>query len=254
MSRRTIVAITTLALIVLALAFFQTPLMRHARAIAWNGWVISVGRVFRLHDLSPQPDIQERLQELLSENTRLKAELADWRQLQTELETPSIENLRPAPAAVIGRPIDTLQSELVISRGLSSGVATHDPVVIHGSTLIGFVTEVQEHSARVRTIFHPETRVTVEVINQDEGKQPVRGLLESRFFSALYVTTVPRDNTLEESQLIVTVPDEAGVPPGLVIGSVGSIESGEHEAYQEARIRTDYDIDRIRAVTVLTQP
>lgn len=254
MQKRNIIALSIIAFLGLLLAFFQTPLMQQARAATWDGWVIIVGRTFGLRDISGPQDTQARLQELVAENTRLKAELSDLRQLREELATPPVDNLRPVPAAVVGRPLDTLQSELIISRGLADGIAIHNPVVVHGSTLIGFVTEVQDTSARVQTLFHPATHIPVHALNLDEENPPAAGLLESHFYSALFITTVPRDVTLELNQAVVSVPDETGTPGGLSIGAVASIEGSEHEAYQSARVKPDYDIDRINSVTVLAQP
>lgn len=253
MNRSTITLIV-LGVIVLVLAFFQTPLMHGSRQFVWDGWTRLVAHVFRIKDAYENSTIENRLQDLVSENTHLKAELADYQRLRQDLGSNTVESLRPVNAAVVGRPLDTLQSELVISQGIESGVAIGDPVIIHGSTLIGFVSETTQRSAVVQTLLHPNTYVTVEVVNEDEGAPPAKGLLQSKSYAALYVTTIPRDVTIKKDQSVVTVSEDVKTPPGLVIGKVSSIESEEHDAYQTARITPDYDIDTVRAVTVLAKP
>lgn len=252
--KRSRITLIVLGVIIIVLAFFQTPLMHTSRRFVWATWTRAIAKVFKIEDAYTDMSIQNRLQDLVSENTHLKAELSDYQRLRAELGTDTVESLRPVKAAVVGRPIDTLQSELVISQGIENGVAIGDPVVIHGSTLIGFISETQQHSAVVQTLFHPNTYVTVEVVNEDEEAPPAKGLLQSKSYAALYITTIPRDIPIQEGQSVVTVNEDVKTPPGLVIGKVTSIESEEHDAYQSARITLDYDIDTIRAVTVLAQP
>lgn len=252
--KRSIVALWILVASILILAFFQTPVMSQARAHTWNAITNLSARIFNIADVASDESLNERLQRLTADNLRLKAELQEYRRLREELATPPVENTRPIPAAVIGRPIDTLQSELVLSRGLTSGIAVGDPVVVFGSNIIGIITETGTQSARMRTLLHPDVHITAEVVNDDEEILPARGLLSSAFHSSLTLTTIPRDITLSQGQSVVTVQDDMKMPYGLVVGSVESVTNLEQEAYQSARIALPYDIDTIDAVTVLTQP
>lgn len=249
------VALSAVVAALVGLAFMQTPVMRQSRGIAWNTWVVTIARVFQIHDALPQPDLSARLEQLTTDNIRLRAEAADYQRLREQLKTPTVDQLRPVMAAIIGRPLDTLESEFIISKGLSDGIAINDPVVVIGSSLVGFVSEIQRNSAIVRTLYHPDTRVTAEVVaDKSDNTTPARGLLVSRLYTALFLTTIPRDIPISPGQPVVTVADASTTPPGLVIGTIESVSSREHDAYQEARIKTAYDIGAVDAVTVLTQP
>jgi cell shape-determining protein MreC len=254
MKRGSIIALSALGAILLVLAFLQTPLMGQARATAWDTWITAMAFTFGISDMPAEKKISDRLEELVAENARLRAALADEDRLRHQLKTPTIDHLRPVPAAIVGRPVETLGSELILSKGITDGIAINDPVVVFGSTLIGFISEVQSGSAKVKTIYHPTNYSTVEVLVPDEDTPPARGLLTSRLYSALLLTTVPRDVPIDVGQRVVTVTDESSTPPGLFIGTIRSIESKEHDAYQEARLHVHYDIDTLDAVMVLAQP
>lgn len=252
--KRSTLALSLLAAVILVLAFFQTPLMRQARQKTWNQIIFLIAKTFHVNDVFENKNLSDSLEQLTSENIRLKAELEDYHRLRMQLGTPSVSNLRPVQAAVLARPADTLQSELLLSKGLADGVAIGDPVVAFGSDLVGFVVEAQPHTATVETIYHPDVHVTAEIINEDEGVLPARGLLESSYYSSLRVTTIPRDIPINDGQSIVTVADSGKIPSGLVIGTVTDVQSPEHDAYQSVRVQLPYDIDTVDAVTILAQP
>jgi len=252
--KRSTVALWILIAGIGVLAFYQTPLMARARLHTWEAITAASARIFRITDALPNETLNDRLQRLTADNLRLKAELQDYRRIRQELATPSVENTRPVPAVIIARPVDTLQSEFILSRGLMDGIAIGDPVVVFGSNLVGIIIETGSNTSRVRTLFHPDAHIPAEIVNEDIEIPPARGLLASSFYSSLSLTTIPRDITVAPGQSVVTVQDDLKMPYGLVIGTVESVENLEQEAYQSTRIMVPYDIDTISTVTVLTLP
>lgn len=254
MKKRNIIALSILLVILLTIAFFQTPIMDSIRGKVWNTVVKTSARITGLGAENLETTVSTQLEELRTENIRLKSQLADYERLKTQLGTPSFDSLRTIPAAIVGRPIDTFQSKVVINKGVQDGVVVGAPVVVFGSTLLGFVQEVEENSAMVNSLYIPTTHLTVETLPPNEETAPARGLLKSQFYTTLKLTTVPRDMVLQEGLSVVTVSKDSFIPHGLLVGTVGRISSPEHEAYQEATIRVPYNIDTIDAVTVLVSP
>ena len=254
MKKRNIIALSVLVVILLALAFFQTPIMDSIRASVWEGVVRTSARFTGIGAENLNTTVGSQLEELRAENIRLRSQQVDYERLKTQLGTPLFNSLRTIPAAIVGRPIDTFQSQLVINKGVRDGVVAGAPVVVNGSVLVGFIGRVEERTSVVESLFTPSTNLTVETLPPNEETAPARGLLQSEFLTALRLTTVPRDMTLEEGLSVVTVSKDSFIPHGLLIGTVGQVSSPEHEAYQEANIRVPYNIDAIDAVTVLVTP
>lgn len=254
MKKRNAIALGILVMVVLVLAFFQTPLMARARALAWDVWTSSVGRVFQFGILHPPDTVYDEIENLRSENTRLKAELKDYVRIRRQLGTPPVDSLRTVPAAVVSRPIDTWHTRYVINKGIEDGVVLRAPVTVNESTLVGFVQEIHEKSAVIELLLSPATSLTVETVVAQDEVPPARGLLESRQYTALFLTTVPRDVPLQTGQAVVTTTKDTGLPYGLVIGTITEVISQENEAYQEAQISLNYDPDHIDAVQILVAP
>ncbi|MEX2054762.1 MAG: rod shape-determining protein MreC, partial [Candidatus Andersenbacteria bacterium] len=147
------------------------------------------------------------------------------------------------------RPIDTFRNQLTINRGSRHGVTPGAPVVIHSSTLIGFITDLYEETSIDQLLIHPATSLAAEIANETAP----RGLLVGRHYTSLAITTVPQDAKLESGQKVVSSSRE-GLPQGLLIGTIGAVKRQENEAYQEAAVMLPYDPDSLRAVTILVLP
>lgn len=249
MQSRSKVALIFFAALVAAALFLQTPLLRTVRSAAWTGWLFSIARLFDIGPLQPEQSLMNRLTELTATNLRLQAELKDYQQLKDQIGSVTYQSLRPIPAAIIGRPLDTFRSQLTINQGSRAGVTPGAPVVVHGSVLIGFVDDVFTNSATIQLLLHPTTSLSAEVVSEAAP----RGLVVGRHYTTLAITTIPQDATLQAGQAVVSVSRE-GLPHGLLIGSITSVNREENEAYQEANVTLPYDPDRLRAVTILVLP
>lgn len=241
-------------MIILVVLALQTPVLSVVRGVTFSWLTASVGRVARVGDLSVDNDVMAQLQNLKSENVRLQAELKDYRRIRTQLGTPSVEGYRSIEAAVATRPVDTFRSEFVLNKGTKDGVTVGAPVVVQGSTLIGFITELSSSTSVMRLLFHPSTSLTAEAVHPDEEERSGRGLLQGFHYTSLALKTIPRSADLRGGMPVVTVANGELIPHGLLVGNLQDIESAEGEAYQSAWLSVPYDVDEIEAVNVLVLP
>ena len=251
MKKRNVVALTILLLALLVAVFSFTPIMQHARNRTWDQIVRIVSIVFRISNASPSQSTEDQLKRLTMDNIRLTSELTDYKILRDQLAAPAFESMQPIYAHVISRPIDTLQSEYVINKGIAEGIGSGDAVVVNGSALVGFVSQLSLHSAVVQTVFNPSTSITVQTVVTDSGSTPASGLVTSRFQTSLSMGTIPRDASVTTGQSIVTTSNGEQIPQGIVVGTISSVSKPENEAYQQATIELPYTIDSVEAVTVL---
>jgi rod shape-determining protein MreC len=228
--------------------WLKLPFLIQARTWSWQA-AARAAPWLKLTEAEEILSEQNRLESLLAENLRLKAELSDYRKLREQISAPTLEGFRAIPAAVVGRPIDTFHAQIVVNKGTRAGVVMGSPAVILSSVLVGFVTDLNSETATVTLLVHPATTVSAEVINEDE--QIAQGLVEGVQYTALELTTVPRDVVLAIGQPVVTKGKAPELPYGLIVGTIGSIRSEETDIYQAAHLQIPYDLDDIRAVNLL---
>lgn len=253
MTRRSIIAIFCLVAIIFFGAALQTPLLKKARNWTWSTWVTSVARI---SSITLEESDQQRLEELLAENIRLKSELKDYSRLKKDLGEPAFQDFRTISATVVGRPIDTFRSEFVLSRGAHEGVTLGAPLITQGSTLIGFVTDLNDHSSVGRLLLHPATTLAVDVIDPTLSVDAIStsGLVQGHSYTSLYLTTIPRDKPLHEGSRVITQSKAGLLPNGLFIGTVKTIHDQKDAAYKEAILDVPYSSDDLRAVNILVLP
>lgn len=251
MKKRSKIALGILVIILIAITASFTPIAQHVRNRTWDQLVHITTAVFNLQEPTPSQSTNDKLKQVTLDNIRLQSELTDYDRLRKQLLAPSFDGMQHISAHVITRPIDTLQSEYIINKGIEEGMGTGDPVVVEGSALVGFISQVSLHSAVVQTVFHPETSITAETTVTDSGATPARGLVTSKFQTSLMMGTIPRDATLAVGQNVITTSNGGQIPYGIVIGTIASISKPENEAYQQAVIQLPYNPDSIEAVTVL---
>jgi cell shape-determining protein MreC len=178
--------------------------------------------------------------------------LADYDRLTAQIGSPSFAGFKAIPTAVVGRPLDTFHSEFILSRGAKDGIVLGAPLVINGSTIIGFVTELHHDSSVGRLLLHPSTTLAAEV--EGDNEQRIQGLVVGDRYTAIRFTTVPRDLELKKDQAVVTTAKPNELPGGLLIGTITVINNQQNAAYQEAQLKLPYNPDQLSAVAVLVLP
>lgn len=250
MRRRSKQALAALVVVLVVFSLFQTPLLNTVRGWIW-GWLVgAVGRMGGYHALDDNSAAREST--LLAENIRLKAELQDYSRLRQQLGTPGFTDWRAVPVAFAGRPLDTFQSKFLISKGARDGLQLGAPLVVHGSTLVGFITELSERAAVGQLILAPETTLAAQVVSDGESEAGrATGLVRGQHYTSLLLTTVPRDVSLKDGQAVVTEVKAGALPFGLLLGTIAGIQSSANDVYQEATLKLPYDVDQLRVGVVL---
>ncbi|MBI4022288.1 MAG: rod shape-determining protein MreC [Candidatus Andersenbacteria bacterium] len=240
--------IGVLAALLGGLLVLQVPLLHGVRGWAWMVWEGSLGTIFNIGPLTIPNNVAEQLATLQAENIRLRWELGDYHRVREQLGTKVWADFSAIPAHVLAQSLDAFHARVVINRGARDGVPLGAPAVIHGSALVGFVTELHEFTAVLQLIFHPATSIPAEVVTETGSS---RGLLQGKAFTSLQLSNVPGDSPLAQDQEVVTVDQQSAVPGGLLIGKIASVTNEPHEPWQQARVEAHFDPDALYAVAVL---
>jgi len=184
-----------------------------------------------------QVDAPENLEELRRENSRLR-HLLGLRERTDALSRMLVaEVVRGTPAVYPG--------EVVLSRGSADGVRKEAPVLSPEGWLVGRVVAVEDHAATVRTLYHPEMRVSVLVASSRE-----LGVLQGGTFPVLWLKYVSRERPPVVNEEVLTSGLSEFYPKGIPVGRVCVVERGREEFFVQVGVRPYIGSVRIEEVLV----
>ena len=188
--------------------------------------------------------LKEQLGSLLSENARLRKDLAESQSLfsqQISLD-PSTYNL------IASRPIG-LGRYLKIDRGSDSKIKIGEAVVFNDNYL-GKIVNISERSANVQLLSDPDSKVAA--FSQGlEGKS--KGVLIGQFGSDMLLDKILHEEIINVGDLIYSEGTEGFLPRGLILGKVTEVLDRENEVFKQAKIAPNFDIRDLELVYVITE-
>lgn len=191
-------------------------------------------------------ELQDIVDRLMIENLRLREaeiERATLRELlQFKVANPTYEMLG---AEVIGRDPSNLLHYLIVDRGAQDGLAVGMPVIT-ARGLVGTITAVYPNSARVMLLTDPSSSVNA-LIQSSRATGVVQGL-GSRGLTMRYVE---QSEQVEVGDIVLTSGLGGNLPKRLVIGQVTAVNRSDVEMFQEIRVQSAVNFDRLEAVLII---
>jgi rod shape-determining protein MreC len=211
---------------------------------------------------------------LLSENDRLRDQLAGADQRVAELTEAAHENaqlrdllkigkaldMKVLPARITGRDPSNFAWEVGIDAGTRDGVRVGMPVVASASgtgALAGTIVQATDATALVRFIV--DTRSSVIALDQQTRAM---GEITGQLGGQLLFVKVPVTERLAEGDTVVSAGlsvapgAQSGYPKGLLIGRMGAVETDANALTQTGFVRPAVDpraIERVLVVLEFTQ-
>jgi len=184
--------------------------------------------------LAAQSARAQRVEQLLQENTRLRA-LLDLRPATT---------VRSMPAEVLYEAADPFSRKVFIDRGAAQGVALGSPV-INEAGVLGQVTHVYALSSEVTLLADKDAAIPVlNIRTQQRGAAfGARGGMELRFTSA--------NADVQVGDLLHTSGLDGIYPPGLPVARVASVERRVESGFARIALKPEANADGVRHVLVL---
>lgn len=201
--------------------------------------------------LSSIGDLNRENERLSGENARLAAENASLGFLRAENE-----ELRRAVGIAPRDRFDLLPSQAVahgtdggavlIDKGSMQGVRTGMPVLSFSGSFVGTVGEVYPASSRIAFITGSDSAVGgVTVENGTKGViQGGRGL-------GVAFSMTLRSDPLSVGDRVVTSGSGEGIPSGLFVGTVASVQDTEDRLFRDATLSLPDDLERLRFLFVI---
>lgn len=188
--------------------------------------------------------LKQQLGTLLSENARLRKELAETQALLSQqiYLDPSTYSLLPARPIGIGR-------FLKIDKGATSQVKAGEAVVFNDN-FVGKVVAVGEKSSNVQLLTDPDSKVAA--FSQGlEGK--AKGVLNGQFGSEILFDKILHEEKLSMGDLVYSEGTEGFLPRGLILGKVTQVLERENEIFKQAKVQPNFDIRDLELVFVIIE-
>ena len=208
------------------------------------------------------PTYDELLQEnetLKQENAELREQLADYYDVKEENEKLreyyDLKKENPSykiqPATVIRRDTNDDFYSFTLDIGSSQGVSVNDPVITENG-LVGWVSQVDLGTCKVKTILSPDTKAgAVDKQSGDTGI--VSGSTSLCDDNLTGFTKIAENNKIKEGDMIATSGTGGVYPGNLIIGKVKEIKFNSYDTSRYAVIEPYEDIRTITSAAVITE-
>jgi rod shape-determining protein MreC len=198
-------------------------------------------------------DIKKENEILLKENNELSAEIAKLNDEKKENATLR-EQLRLLPekkfnleaAFVIGQDPQRLGSWIMIDKGTANGIQKEMPVIVYEGILIGKVTEISPHSAKI-TLLSDST----SVVNVVDSETESRGILKGEYGLGLLMDMVSQQEALNNGDTIITSGLGSNIPRGLLIGKIQETKNTNDQLFQQAVVVPRIKYSNLETVFVI---
>ena len=231
------------------------PYHRHLYLTSANSVTASVYDVcnsatgyFNLRELNT--DLNRRNAELQAEVLALRSRL-QLEEEKTMTDTMVVDStmtpFRFIVANVINNSVARPYNYLTLNKGSLDGVSP-EMGVIDASGVVGIVSVVGPHSARVLSLLNPNFRLSCKLKGSDsfgslvwDGRDPEVALLEE----------LPRHTVYEPGDTVVTSGYSAVFPPGLPVGIVLDDDYQKNENFFTLKVRLLSDFSALNNVQVV---
>jgi rod shape-determining protein MreC len=188
--------------------------------------------------------LRAQLSERLLEDARLYDAEQQNRRFRRMLEIRSATTFSLIPGQVVARPGHFNSEYLAVDVGSNHGVSEGlGALSIRG--LVGSVVEVRSHTCLVRSLFSPQSRVSITVQRTGAG-----GILRSDGSAALIVPDIPLEEAVAPGDSVLTSGLGGVYPPGIRVGVVFDVTDDRRLLVHKARVRPFERFSKVREVFV----
>ncbi len=210
-----------------------------------SGFVDDVSEYRRLRQRNK--DLEEAAAIYQAELAQLREKALDYDRLAALLDYDrfSPEDQEFVTCNVIGTDSTGFVTAIRIDCGRRDGLTRLDPVLTELG-LVGRITELSATGSEVLLVTDPNSRVNARL-------QTTRadGVVIGQVGGDLLMSFIPVDAQVREGDLVMTNGLGQTLPADLIVGRVLSVALAENELYQEARVRSLVEFNRLEIVQVL---
>lgn len=210
---------------------------------------------FSLRNSSPQNTVKLQNQDLEAKLIHLQQLQDDNKALRDQFETtvPTAPTL--LPAKIIGMPSllpgINAPEEMILDKGGRDGIRVGQ-VVIYKDNLLGMVKATADTASEIVLITNKASSFTAQT-SQSNAQGVMKGLGNGQ----MILDNVVLSDTMQIGDSVVTKGDQTltknGVPPGLIVGKITSVDKNPSAIFQKANIKSLVDVTSLSEVFIVIQ-
>lgn len=208
-----------------------------------GGLVKNIGRI--IEAAGSNPGLEDRVDSLSWEVTRLREVEEENRVLRSLLKFERKEQTEGIVARVIGRDLSHWNQSILINKGGADGV-DKEAAVISAQGVVGKVIEVAPHLSRVLLIIDRTSGVGGIIQNSRQT-----GIVEGGIGGECIMKYLPRRLPVSSGEVVITSGLGQIYPPGLLIGTITSVQEEEFGLYKSAKLDPATRFNQLEVVMVL---
>jgi rod shape-determining protein MreC len=150
-------------------------------------------------------------------------------------------------ADVITDSTDISQNELIINRGRDDGLM-RDQFVVYDHGVIGIITGLDRHIARVRLLTDPRSKVVVKI-----GSLGRQGIMQGNGDGSARIELIPKECRIEKGDIIYVQKKPGFLEVPMIAGTVARCETDdENPILWKIVVEPTSNVKDIESVTVIT--
>lgn len=232
----------------------NSALMPAQRAITHTAVSVAdtYNKYFRYDEMMAENEtLKQQVSELTSQLQNAQAAINENESLREMLGvTERQTDFTYATAEVIGRTLDEWSSELNIDAGSADGLERNDCVVT-AQGMVGYISELSEHTARVTTILDSDMSAGARIVRTGE-LAVATGDYQFMTEGKLKINYLNRDADVLVGDTVQTSGSGGVFPKGLGIGTVESIQTESDGMSNYAVVNPLVNISSLTRVYIIT--
>ncbi|ETZ19879.1 rod shape-determining protein MreC [Pedobacter sp. V48] len=227
----------------------------YQRSVTINSTNKVVGDVYNnLNVLKKYINLGSVNDSLAGENAKLKTEILALKNIDTAKDvivkdTAGVPQYTYLSARVIKNSITNRNNFITINRGKADGMETNMPVISPGRGVVGFVQDVSEHLATVRSLLHKDTHISVSLKRNNAVGSLVWGDRNSDYRKA-YIKDIPNHFKVSLKDTVVTS-GFSFFPSGIPVGTVSNTGISTGDNFMTIEINLFNDFSTLQYVYVI---
>lgn len=151
-------------------------------------------------------------------------------------------------ANIIGKTTELSRNLIIIDKGLSDGIKIDTAAIAKNGILIGKVIKTETSYSLVRLLTDSQSKIGATVLNRER----TIGVVSGEYNLKLKLTMIPLTETVITNDQVITSGLETGIPRGLLIGKIESVQKELYQPFQKAEIKSALDLNKLSIITILS--
>jgi len=253
---RIFIAVFIIIAVIIAANFFQKNIKSFfysfSQPIQKNLWAAGksssdfFASIFNAGNLKKENDnLNFKNQELLANISRLEELQKENENLKCALGVNLQNDFKVNMAQIVGK--DISQDFILLDKGAKDGISKAMPVITAQKVLVGKISDVYDNFSKVLLISSKESSFDAQIRERE-----VSGIIRGKGNLKIFFDLIPQDKEISAGDIVVSSSLAGFFPSDLLVGRITSVKRNNVEAFQQAELNTEFDINQLANLFIIT--